>query len=133
MNAPAPDTYLTIPDETGMQAAVTVALVLDVDKPDLVGFGDLLDATVLEAMAGAVTRAQQPYPWAAAHIRHAIDHLLIGELTNAWPPLVIGVEGLYWGEAEQEGYVDNRARFTEKAGRGGRARSVIDIFDVLPI
>lgn len=130
---PEPDTYLSIPDETGMQAAVIVPLLLDVDKPDLSRLDDLLDADVLQAMARAVVDAQQPYPWAAAHVRHAVDHLLAGEFTHAWPPLVIGVEGLYWGEAEQDGYIDDRGRFTEKAGRGGRARSVIDIIHVLRI
>ncbi len=107
-NGLQPDTYLTVPDATGMQAAVMVTLLLDVHKPDLAGLDDLLDPDVLEAMARAVTKAQQPYPWAAEHIGHAVDHLLVGELTNAWPPLVIRVEGLYWGEAEQEGFVDNR-------------------------
>jgi hypothetical protein len=109
-----------------------VSLVLDVVEPDLTPMEDLLAPPVLGVLAQAVTTADQPYAWATEHVVHAIDHLRVHEYIHAWPPLVTGVDGLYWAEAEQRGFIDASGRFTAVAPTGRtRPRSAIEVFAVL--
>lgn len=126
-----PDTVFSVlgaNDET----VLTVSLVLDVPSPDLSPVENLLTPPMLDVLAGSVAKAEQPYAWASAHVVHAIDHLRAREYVHGWPPLVIGIEGLYWAEAEQRGFVDTEGRFTPAARTTrDRPHSAIDVFAVL--
>ena len=126
------DTILTVPGEDAM-AELMVSLRLEVEEPDLSNLDGLLDDAALTALGRAVSRTDQPYLWAAKHVEHAIGHLHAAEFLYASPPLVIGVEGLYWAVAEEKGYIDQRRHFTSKAGRTGTARNAADIIRGLPI
>lgn len=117
-----PDTVFSVPGHGGDN--LLVALVLDVPEPDLTPVENLLTPTMLDVLAQAAAAADQPYSWAADHIVHAIDHLGAQEYVHAWPPLVIGVEGLFWAEAEQRGLIDAAGRFTRRRRRRGRGRAV---------
>jgi len=97
-----PDTVFSVPSPDG-ETVLTVALNLDVPEPDLAPVENLLTAPMLEHLAQGALAAEQPYRWAAEHVAHAIEHLKAGEFTHAWPPLVTGIEGLFWAEAEQRG------------------------------
>ena len=105
-----PDTVFSVPGPEGNN--LLVSLLLDVPEPDLAPVEDMLARPVLDVLAQAVTGADQPFAWAAAHVVHAIDHLRVREYIHTWPPLVTGVEGLYWAEAEQRGLIDAQGRFT---------------------
>jgi hypothetical protein len=126
------DTILTVPDENGA-AAFMVELTLDVATPDLSGLDPLLENRTLDHLALVLRRVDQPYPWAAEHLLHAFDHLRAGDFRQAWPPLVTGVEGLWWAVAEASGYLNDQDRFTAKASRSGKPTNVIDIILTLPI
>jgi hypothetical protein len=126
-----PDTVLTVPGEGGV-AALTVSLMLDVDQPDLSPVETLLERDFLSVLSASLAVANAPQP-SRDHIAHALDHLAAGEVRNAWPPLVIGIEGLFWAEAAAEGYVDKEGRFTAKAARQGKPRSAIDLLLAMPI
>jgi hypothetical protein len=127
-----PDTYLPVPGPSG-SAAFMIKLRLDVPNPDLSGLDELLTSRALDRLEAVLHEAEQPYPWAAQHVLHAITHLRLGEYDNAWPPLVIGLEGLFWAVAERDGFIDANGRFTAKAGRSGKPRSAIEIVGVLPL
>jgi hypothetical protein len=125
-----PDTVFSVPGRNGNH--LLVALVLDVDDPDLTPVENLLTPPMLGVLAQAAAAADQPYSWAAEHIVHAIEHLRAQEYVHAWPPLVTGIEGLFWAEAEQRGFIDASGRFTVTAPTTfDRPRSAIDIFAVL--
>jgi hypothetical protein len=125
-----PDTVFSVPGPDGSN--LVVGLVLDVDDPDLTPVEKLLTTPMLDVLAQAVAAADQPYTWAAEHVVHAIDHLCAQEYVHAWPPLVTGIEGLFWAEAEQRGFIDTSGRFTASAGTTrDRPRSAIDVFAVL--
>jgi hypothetical protein len=125
-----PDTVFSVPGPGGKN--LLVSLVLDVDDPDLTPVENLLTAPMLEVLAKAAAAADQPYSWAAEHVVHAIDHLRAQEYVHAWPPLVTGVEGLFWAEAEQRGFIDASGRFTATAPTTrDRPRSAIDVFVLL--
>ena len=83
-------------------------------------------------MVEALTIAEAPEP-AADHVRQALAHLAASDVRAAWPPLVIGVEGLFWAEALEEGFLDRDDRFTPKASRSGKATNAIDIILALPM
>jgi hypothetical protein len=126
----SPDTVFSIPGPGS--EILLVALVLDVPEPDLSPVENLLTPPMLDVLAHAAAAAEQPYSWAADHIVHAIDHLRAHEYVHAWPPLVIGVEGLFWAEAEQRGLIDATGHFTAMAPTTRpRPRSAIDVFAVL--
>jgi hypothetical protein len=40
---------------------------------------------------------------------------------HAWPPLVIGVEGLFWADAEERGLIDAAGPFPQDARAGPTA------------
>jgi hypothetical protein len=126
------DTTFMVPSQEGV-AVVMVHLKLDVDVPDLSGLDDLVSAEVLGRIEQVMHRVELPYPWAAEHVLHAIRYLRRGEYLHAWPPLVIGVEGLFWAAAEKRGYIDEEGRFTEDAGRRGKPTNAIDIVLALPL
>lgn len=125
------DTILSVPNRYGA-AQFMVKLRLDVDDPDLSGLDELLAPPTLAALREALAIAEAPMP-ARDHLEHALDHLTAGELRQAWPSLVIGVEGLYWAEAEEDGFLDGDGRFSDKAARQGRPTNAIDIILALPI
>lgn len=125
------DTILSVPNRHGA-ASFMVKLQLDVDDPDLSGLDELLSLEAIEAFRVALEVADVAAP-AADHVRHALNHLAAGQLRDAWPPLVIGVEGLYWAEAEEDGFLDDQGSFTDKALRRGRPTNAIDIVLALPI
>jgi hypothetical protein len=125
------DTILCVPNRDGA-AAFMVHLDLDVEDPDLSGIDALLERDALTAMKNALDIADAAEP-ARDHLNHALDHLGSGGLRLAWPPLVIGVEGLFWAEAEEGGFLDDRGRFTDKASRTGKPTNAIDIIQALPI
>src|SRR5215217_4361373 len=125
------DTILSVPNRHGA-ASFMVHLNLEVDDPDLSGLDGLLEEDALAAMKEALSIADAAQP-ARDHIAHALDHLAAGDLRRAWPPLVIGVEGLFWAEAEEVGYLDAYGRFTEQAARTGKPTNAIDIILALPI
>jgi hypothetical protein len=95
------DTILTVPGRDGL-ASVIIQLNLDVPEPDLSGVEALLEPDRLAALAEALNIAEAPAP-AADHVRQALAHLAASDVRAAWPPLVIGVEGLFWAEALEEG------------------------------
>jgi len=126
-----PDTVFSVPSPDG-KTVLTVSLLLDVPEPNLSPVEDLLTPPMLDVLAAAAAAADQPYAWAAHHVVHAIDHLRAREYIHAWPPLVIGIEGLFWAEAEQRGFLDAGGRFTAAAPTTrDRPRSAIDVFAVL--
>lgn len=125
------DTILTVPGHDGT-ASIMVQLNLDVEEPDLSHVEALLDPETLAMLAEALAVAEAPQP-AADHVRQALAHLAVSDVRAAWPPLVIGVEGLFWAEAIEEGYLDEDDRFTEKANRSGKATNAIDIILALPM
>jgi hypothetical protein len=122
---------LTVPGRDGL-ASVIVQLNLDVPEPDLSGFEGLLEPDRLAALAEALNIAEAPAP-AADRVRQALAHLAASDVRAARPPLVIGVEGLFWAEALEEGYLGDDDRFTEKANRRGKATNAIDIILALPM
>lgn len=87
------DTTLTVPGAQGA-ASFMIRLRLDVPEPDLTGLDDLLEDRALDELERVLNQVDQPYPWATEHVLHALDHLRRREYRHAWPPLVIGVEGL---------------------------------------
>lgn len=99
----------------------------------------LLYPFVLDVLRDTVTRADQPNTWASGHVKHAIDHLQEGEFLHAWPPLVTGVEGLFWGAAMREGYLDGEGNYTPRATKSdgttlkGRPRAASDVIGLLTI
>lgn len=109
------DTVFSVPSPDGDH--LLVSLVLDVPDPNLSPVERLLTPPMLDVLAGAALAAEQPYRCASEHVAHAVEHLKREEYVHAWPPLVIGVEGLYWAEAEQKGLLDDRGRFTAAAKR----------------
>src|SRR5437764_14527312 len=122
-----PDTVFSVPGPDGHN--LLVALLLDVEDPDLTPVENLLTTPMLDVLAEAATAAEQPYSWAAEHVVHAIDHLRVHEYVHAWPPLVTGIEGLFWAEAQHRGFIDASGRFTASAPTTrDRPRSAIDIF-----
>jgi hypothetical protein len=125
------DTVLTAPGRDGA-AGLTVQLNLEVPEPDLSGVDALLDSEKLAALAEAFDVAEAPEP-AVDHVRQALAHLAASNVRAAWPPLVIGVEGLFWAEALEDGYLDDDDRFTEKASRRGTSTNAIDIILALPM
>jgi hypothetical protein len=125
------DTILSVPNRYGA-AAFMVQLNLDVDDPDMSGIDGLLEQDALAAMEEALAIADAAAP-AGDHVAHALAHLAADELRNAWPPLVIGVEGLFWAEAEEHGFLDDDGRFSAKAARSGPPSNAIDIILALPI
>jgi hypothetical protein len=129
--ADAYDTILTVPGRDGL-ASIIVQLNLDIPEPDLSGVEALLEPEKLAALAVALDIAEAPTP-AADHVRQALEHLAASNVRAAWPPLVIGVEGLFWAEALEEGYLGDDDRFTEKANRRGKATNAIDIILALPM
>ena len=110
-----------------------IRLKLDAQDPDLSGLDELLSDSALDHLEYVVRQVEQPYPWAAAHVLHAIGHLRTREYRHAWPPLMTGIEGLYWAAAERDGYLDERGRFTANAARSKPPRNAIDIILALPI
>jgi hypothetical protein len=125
------DTILTVPGRDGV-ASLMVQLNLDVPEPDLSDVEALLEPEKLAALAEALDVAEAPEP-AIDHVRQALAHLAAGDIRAAWPPLVIGVEGLFWAEALEEGCLGDDDRFTDKAARHGKATNAIDIILALPI
>ena len=94
----APDTTFTLLRDDGSTVQVSVRLEPD-GRPDRWVLDDLLLEYVLDGLLECVARADLPNPWAVEHVYHAVSHLRQGEWTQAWPPLVIGVEGLFWSVA----------------------------------
>ena len=100
---------------------------------------ELLRPYVLDGLEEAVGRADQPNTWAADHVAHAIGHLRAREFIHAWPPLVMGVEGLFWGAATREGYLDPDGNYAPQATRAdgtrrsGRPQAAPDVIALLTI
>jgi hypothetical protein len=95
------DTILTVPGRDG-SASLIVQLNLGVPEPDLSDLEALLDPEKLAALTEALDVAEAPEP-AVDHVRQALAHLAAGDIRAGWPPLVIGVEGLFWAEALEAG------------------------------
>jgi len=67
----------------------------------------------------------------AMHLRHGLDHLADGQFVDAWPPLIIGLEGAKRAWAVETGLVTDDQRFVERPGK--LASAVESLYDGLPM
>lgn len=127
------DTVLCVPGED-WAARFMIQLRLEGEQLDLRVLEDrLLDEAVFDALDVAIGLAQ-PGDWTTRQIRHSLTLLRVHDYVLAWPPLVTGVEGLYWEEAIGRGLIDRdslEVRGGEYAGR--KARDAHDVFRTLPL
>jgi hypothetical protein len=105
----APDTTVTFLRADGSSVAFGVKLE-PLGRPDLAVLEDLLRDYVLDALVECVARVGLLEPLAVAQVTHAISHMRRGEWVQAWPPLALGTEGLFWAVAVRDGFLDDQGR-----------------------
>lgn len=79
----------------------------------------LVEESAASAVRDTIEELETGGSYAIQHVVHGLDHLRRGEYVDAWPPLLVGLEGLIRRHATRVGIIDEHGTVIRSGKRPG--------------